>query len=133
MKRLGLALFMLIASCGDEPPRVSATVIMSGLVGVESLRIFAFGPRLSDDIILTCTALLTPTIASDDGRLDLLAWADVDVADEILLDNIAPGEGIVAFVEAYDQDDTLIGRGCTEEVTVESGKTTNVEVVVAGI
>jgi hypothetical protein len=135
--RRALALLLLLAGCGaDGASFVVTDVRIDALLrdDVEALAVFALGPRRSDDILLTCSTLLPRAVEVTDERVDVLARADVVFSDpegrEVTLESVEAGDNRLVYVEADDATGILIANGCTGGVTVESGKTVQVEVVV---
>ena len=138
MMRRTLPLLVLLAGCGDvDVSAMAMEVRVDALLASEiaSLSVFALGPRRSDNILLTCSTLMPRAIDPTDSRVDILARTDVvfDATTEVTLEKIEAGTGRIVYVGADDAAGTLIGNGCTENITVESGETMNVKLTVWGV
>lgn len=137
MPRLATVL-VLVAACGDAAaPALGANIVLSGLLAdeVTRLSVFAFGPKRSDDVYLTCSTLLPPAaLEPDDPRLEQLARTDVDFAAahrrDVVLDAVSAGPGRIVYVRALGALGVRLGSGCEEGITVEDGATAYVEVTV---
>ncbi len=131
-----LVLAMLLGACGEAPVALVATVRFDGLLKdeIQSVSLYAFGPKRSDDIFLTCSTLLNQDMEPTDKRLESLGRVDVAFDDpdgrEAVIKDVEAGAGRLVFVQALDGADDVLGLGCEEDVLVEEGKTTTVDVTV---
>jgi len=135
---LGLGLALLASACGadDSPPAVlGASVHMDALLAADTrtLSVFVFGPKRTDQKLLTCNNLQLMVLTSTDPRLEQLARVDIAFTDpagrEARLERVAAGTGRVVFAEALGVNDTYLANGCVEGVSVGSGATVNVAVM----
>ncbi|MEE8410632.1 MAG: hypothetical protein V3T05_13600 [Myxococcota bacterium] len=135
--RRALTLAVLLSACGGpEPAFVAAHVRIDALLrdDVTALNVFALHPNRSDNFMLTCSTLLPRVIDPEDTRVNILARDDpalTDPADrQATLTNVEAGKNRIVYVAALNVGRELVGNGCKEWITVEEGKTVDVEVVV---
>jgi maltose-binding protein MalE len=138
MKRLALtAALALTIGCGD-PTEVglAGTVRVDSLLAdvVARMSIFVLGPWRSDDIQLTCDNLMFRVIRPTDSKVEILAREDIAFTDpegySATLTDIEAGQNRIVYIDAHDAADAVIANGCTDTVTIESGKTAAVDVYV---
>ena len=133
MTRLSLGLCLFAAACGEPSATAfTATVRMDALLAdeVQDLALHVFGPKRTDGVFLTCGNLMDRVIAPADTRLDSLGSLRVALADltnqSVELDSISAGSYRILYGEATDASSTVLANGCTDRITVASGKTTEV-------
>jgi len=131
---------VLAAACGDGmEARLSATVRVDGLLAddVASMSIFVLGPRRSDGIFLTCDTLMNRTVLPTDSKVDILVRQDIAFSEpdgySATLTGVESGENRFVYIDARDASDSVIANGCTDGVTVESGKAVSVDVDIYAI
>ncbi len=126
---------VLVAACGAPAPELDLALRMDAALHdrVTALSLYVFGPKRSDDILVTCQSLMTDDVLAADPRLEVLASTrvtDFQDGSVIAVDGVASGPGRIVFVEVFDATETRIGAGCKESVEVPEGDSVDVEVTV---
>lgn len=121
------------AGVGDDGTSTAAIHLATALeTATKKVGVRIFAPRDHDNIIVTCTSLLTGNPA--DSRYDVLQSADFDYPPapgaSITVDNVAAKDGAVIYVNARDATDIVIGEGCEAGVNVKGGATATVNIMI---
>lgn len=143
MKRFALALTAVacVAGCGADDSASTDTTGQSGAMvrlaseiqdNTRTIGVYVFAPRDNDNIIVTCTSLLTGNPA--DERYNILASADFtypgDDPDSVTIGDVKSKDPVLVYINARDSRDAVIGEGCIEDVEIEDGATVDAAVTV---
>lgn len=140
MKRfLLLSAIAFTAACGDEastdePGQSQSMVQIQSTIqpNTRSVTVTVFAPRDNDNIIVTCTSLLTGNPL--DARYEVLATADFDYPgddpDAVTITNVSSKDPVLVYVSARDSRGAVIGEGCADGVELNNGGTSNVSITV---
>ena len=89
-------------------------------------------PRDRDDVIVTCTSLLSGNPLDD--RYQVLQSAEFEYPtndpSNLTVINVEQEEGAVVYVAARNATNQVIGEGCEAGVNVKGGDTATVNIVI---
>ncbi|MBC7792879.1 MAG: hypothetical protein H7Z43_04165 [Clostridia bacterium] len=117
-------------ACGDDSAATDdtgsdlSTVRLASTIqpNTETIGVFGFSPRDKDNIIVTCTSLLTGN--PQDARYAIIQSQDFnypgDGTDAVTLANIKSKDPVIIYVNARDSRNTVIGEGCAEDVELKT-------------
>lgn len=127
-----------VTGCGTETPaELRTSVRLSAALhnDTETVNIYALGPKRTDGIFLTCPSLQQFDIQPTDAKVELLANTSIALAGNKRsgqLTDVEAGSGRLVYVAAIGGG-SLVGNGCTDDVTVPEGKSVDVTVEVFAV
>lgn len=142
MKTIAMSfLAVVLTACGSDDASTADSGTQSAGIELASsiqtntktIGIKVLAPRDSDDLIVTCTSLLSGNPA--DERYTLLQGADfayppADGSQTLTLTDVKENDGALVYVNARNSSNTVIGEGCSDSVSVKNGETEDVTIIV---
>jgi hypothetical protein len=135
---LVLILVLVASACGDasvEPANgTSAAIRLQAQLesSTHSITVRVFAPRDRENVIVTCTSLLSGNPLDD--RYEVLQSAEFDyppvAGASIVVSNVDAKDGVVVYVDARNATDQVIGEGCEAGIDVKGGETANVDITI---
>ena len=138
MKRALLIVALAASACGgpDVDAAAGATAAIRLQSSLESstrsIKVRVIAPRDRDNLIVTCTSLLSGN--PFDERYELLQSAEFDYPPaegaSLVVSNVDKKDGAVVYVDARNAADQVIGEGCEAGVDVKGGETASVDITI---
>lgn len=138
MKRVLFLMALVTYACGDastEPASgtTAAIRLQSSLeANTRSITVRVISPRDRNDVIVTCTSLLSGN--PFDERYELLQSAEFDYPPaegaSLVVSNVDKQDGAVIYVDARNATDQIIGEGCEAGIDVKGGETASVDITI---
>lgn len=131
---LALCVCLGLAACGEAPTLEGTHIHLDQALVAETttLNIWVMEGQRTDGIQLSCYSLLgylDVRVTPNDDQVVVLGQTQVDVGGGAAqLNDLPAGSGRVVYVQAFDQNNQLLGDGCTADVEIPSGGTVAVQV-----
>ena len=138
MRILALSVLAIVTACGSADPtspKPGISLVFASTIqdNTKTIVIRALAPRDNDNVIVTCTSLLSGN--PFDERYNVLqsgsfSYPPVDGSQTLTLADIKNEDGVLIYVAARDSRNALIGEGCQDGVNIKSGETQDVAIII---